>query len=222
MAQRTTAVESKEVQKTIDEINNKSVLSLTFKKVFSDFQEFAYKNNVVVAATGWSIGVATKEVIDSFLFKVILPIFSLLSNLPALLVLRTWFLRLPMASKLMEIVSSLFGSILTWVLTLISTFLILEYVLNRQIVGLKTTISDNEKAAFITSKAQSKDKQIVPVTSEEIRDFKKELIIEKAEEALIKAKSDQSKLTATADIQNIDTFVPFAPINHGFDTFMKQ
>jgi hypothetical protein len=122
----------------------------------------------------------------------LIPLLRLLKELPGLHRLLTW-----LSVSVSTFLASTFGnvaillstavtSILVWVLTIGATFFILEYLLNRQIVGLKTTITDTEKVDFLTAKAKDTDLKIIPSSTFDIQKIETELIQEKAVEARLK------------------------------------
>lgn len=163
-----------EVTATIDEIARTSPLRLFVKKTYSDFQEFMFKNNVIVAATGWSIGVATKEVIEAFLTQVILPMFTAMVHL-----LRVHkALRLPVGS--MAIVNLIY-IVFKWLLIIGCTFFLLEYVLNRRIIGLTSSVSKKDRKDFVESKEATKT-PLVPMSKEQATEIKSEMIKKTIEE----------------------------------------
>jgi large-conductance mechanosensitive channel len=189
------------------ETNNDSTkLSGTFKKVYRDFQEWAYSNEILVAATGFCIGVATKEVIEKILNDIITPLITFLIKLT--------FVQLALddsfASSNLGYVINKFGrllwDIIQWVIIIVMAFLLLEYFLNRKIIGMKSVVKAQNTTDFVKAKAQAKE-NIVP-TKTEIKELEiNEKLEEKAGEKMVKL--DEKKIenvAKTATDTTMDTF----------------
>ena len=121
-------------------------------KFYDEVQSWAYTNSIVVTAGGWTIGTSTYHFIVGLitLFKplqdIIVNIFLYFSKI---LGLKNTGILYGILSFIVKIIT-LFGG---WILTIMITFLLLEYLLNNKIFGLKTNIKENEKTDFIKSKA---------------------------------------------------------------------
>ncbi len=178
----------------------------TYTRILSDFQEFMYSNNVLVAATGWCVGMATKEVIEKVLNHLVLPIihFLLKFNIWHILYLKA----LDHYSKTsMAIIITTFGNLIwdifVWVVVIFLTFLILEYILNRRIIGLKSSVKDDSKTDFVKSKAEAQQ-SIIPVDREEFHKIMKKDEIEKiAGEKLIDAEEKKMEMVAKQPLDEI-------------------
>jgi len=58
------------------------LIDLFFTKFYKDFQEYTYKNKVLVAASGFTIGIATTDLLKSIITDIINPnIIKLVSSL---------------------------------------------------------------------------------------------------------------------------------------------
>jgi large-conductance mechanosensitive channel len=136
-----------------------------FKNVFYDFQEFMFANNVLVIATGWGIGTATKEIIDRLLTDVLMPLLSAMGKFS--LTRHAYNFALKHAAETrMEPVLIAIGNIAwdftKWLTVIALTFILLEYVLNRRIIGLSTTVRQEAKAEFAKAKASAATEKIIP------------------------------------------------------------
>ncbi len=136
-----------------------------FKNMFYDFQEFMFANNVLVIATGWGIGTATKEIIDRLLTDVLMPLLGAMGKFS--LTRHAYNFALKHAAETrMEPVLIALGNIAwdftKWLTVIALTFILLEYVLNRRIIGLSTTVRQEAKAEFAKAKASAATENIIP------------------------------------------------------------
>ena len=111
----------------------------------SEFQEFMFSNSIIVSAAGWAVGVATKEFIQSFLEKSLIPLFLGIGNLFIIAGAKKW---VQQNSVVLTYFWDIIWVFLLWMLTIIFTFIILEYIFNRHIVGMRSQIKDGDKAEF--------------------------------------------------------------------------
>jgi large-conductance mechanosensitive channel len=132
-----------------------NVTTATFR---SEFQEFMFTNGIIVSAAGWAVGVATKEFIQSFLEKSLIPIFLGIGNMFMIVGARNWIQK---NSKVLTYFSEIVWVFLLWFLTILFTFIILEYIFNRHIVGLKTKVKDSDQHEFDQSKIEKFYDQVV-------------------------------------------------------------
>ena len=148
-------------------------INLFLDKFYKDFQEYTYKNQVLIAASGFTIGIATVDLLKGILNDNINPlIVNLFKNLLAIS---------PVAKKYPTIfhylynLTSILWLFIVWILTIFLSFFVIEYLLNRKIIGLSSSIPIEEKKDFIKEKIASKDKNnIIPNEKD-----KKEIAIEK-------------------------------------------
>lgn len=141
-----------------------------------DFQTFGYSNNVIGAATGIAIGSSSKQFVEDSLQLVVLPILIYIVKLFRMHKLHGFVLKYVSQKFLTTLIltaGKLSWTILNWVLTLILTFIIMEYILNRWIIGVKTTIKDGDKLTYIKAKADAKNSDIIP-NQEQIHIIKKQ------------------------------------------------
>jgi large-conductance mechanosensitive channel len=121
-----------------------------FTKFYKDFQEYTYKNKVLVAASGFTIGIATTDLLKSIITDIINPnIIKLVSSLSLIS---------PLAIKYPFVFSIVKGfSNFIWLITIIVSFFVIEYMLNRKIIGLTSNVQDDEQKQFIKEKIISKE-----------------------------------------------------------------
>jgi large-conductance mechanosensitive channel len=181
------------------EPNNKFVG--TFKRFYRDFQEWAYSNEILVAATGFCIGVATKEVIEKMLNDIVTPLFAFIIKL-------TYVHHLVNAEAftssnigyMVKILGKLTWDIMQWVIIIVMAFVLLEYFLNRKIIGMKSVVKTENTKDFVKAKAQAKE-SIVPTRTEMKELEKTEKIEEKAGMKMMKLDEKKIKNVAEAPIK---------------------
>ena len=145
-----------------------------FKNVKSDFQEFMYQNKIVVQGAGFATAFATKDLIESILKKVILP---LIIKIYKFLVVYCSPMHLNSKYKNFEYMWGVVWDVLVWLIVIFLTFLILEYFLNRYVLGMKSNVSQKEKIEFIKSKKDAEESKIIP----DVKSIKKMQKAEKIE-----------------------------------------
>lgn len=141
-----------------------------------DFQTFGYSNNIIGSSTGIAIGGASRSFVEDSLQLIVLPILVYIVQLFRMHKLHGWVLKYvsqTFLTKFIGTMGKLGWTILNWILTLILTFIIMEYILNRWIIGVKTTIKDSDKMTYVKAKADAKTSDIIP-TQEQIHIIKKQ------------------------------------------------
>ena len=121
--------------------------------MYEHFQKFMYTNNVVVAAAGFSIGVITKEFIVNILQNAVLPVvLFFLSQFTVLQKVRTEMFRRAsrwtIAFNVLERTGIIAWLTFTWLATIILTYLVLEHLLNRTIIRMRTHMSPEDERMF--------------------------------------------------------------------------
>lgn len=138
-------------------------IGLLFKKFYSDFQHFIFTNNILITASGFTIGFATNNLINQNL-QLFTPFFASLYNI--LLNIDKCYIGLSNYIALSTFLSSVMMfslNIIVWIFTVFFTFILLEYVMNNQIFGLKSILKESDEKDFIVSKTAAKQKNIIPV-----------------------------------------------------------
>lgn len=123
-----------------------------------------FTNNVLIVATGWGIGTATKDMIERLVKDMVVPIIQWLSKIG--------FINHGY-SRLLEYVSStrwegflnglsnIAWDFMIWIFVIVMTFILLEYILNRWIIGMRTTVPEKASDQFAKAKAAAKE-SIIP------------------------------------------------------------
>tara|TARA_B100000795_G_scaffold242835_1_gene206343 strand:- start:770 stop:1210 length:441 start_codon:yes stop_codon:yes gene_type:complete len=137
-------------------------LDILSKNFYKDFQEYIFKHEVLIAASGFTIGIATSDFIKKLIDEILKPI--------ALTICSFLFGYLSISLKLHPIILyisfklfNLISLILAWLFTIFVAFFVIEYILNRKVVGLSTVILEEDKKEFIAQKIESKkNNNIIP------------------------------------------------------------
>lgn len=122
---------------------------------YHDFQKFMYTNDVVVAASGFSIGAITKEFITGILDQIVLPIVEAIANLSVMRKARKYMygtLHRRFLAAVTDRVTNVLWLAFVWIATIILTFVVLEYVLNMMFLRMRTHMSKKETRLFNEAK----------------------------------------------------------------------
>lgn len=132
-----------------------------YEKTYMDLQTFVFSNGVIIAAAGFTIGVATKEAITKMLEIVIMPVFVWLRSFTAI----QSIMGLPVIIVFLE----LFWTIVIWLVTIFWCFVLLEYFLNKTVFGLATTMTEDKKKDFVISKVEAKTTSLLSASDQDIK-----------------------------------------------------
>ena len=111
-------------------------INKTTLNIYQDFREFAIKHNIIGLATGWVIGISTAQLIRSFVVDIIYPIFG--SNFSVKYkVIKFGNIKINAGNFVLEMIH--------WTLMVLLIFIFVEYIFNRRIIQMKSTIPDNDK-----------------------------------------------------------------------------
>ena len=153
--------------------------NLLIKKFYKDFQEYTFKNQVLIAASGFTIGIATSDFIKNIIDDIFKPLGLLISNY----VINIMSLQVKEYPVIFYILSKIFKFVLlaiSWIFTIFVAFFVIEYILNRKIIGLSSVITDKEKGDFMQQKIESQNKNnIIPNNTDIIELHNEEITIEK-------------------------------------------
>lgn len=143
-------------------------VKLFFDKFNKDFQEYTYKNKVLVAASGFAIGMATtnllSNIVDDILTPAIIKLFTFIITLSPL------YNKYPVLYYIVSKISNFIWLFIVWLLTIFVSFFVIEYILNRKIIGLSSSVNDNEKKEFIKEKILSKENSnILPTEKDKVQ-----------------------------------------------------
>ena len=137
-------------------------IDIIFKKFYKDFQEYIFKHEVLIAASGFTIGIATSDFIKKLIDEILKPIAILIGTF----ILSFFSLSIkqhPIIYYITNKIINLISLVTAWLFTIFVAFFVIEYVLNRKIIGLSTVILDKDKKEFKEQKKESKKKNnIIP------------------------------------------------------------
>ena len=134
-------------------MENTTFINAYITKLFNDIQNWAYANNVVINAGGFTIGYSTYYFITGII-TLITPIFILFGNNISKLANIIGLTKTGYLYIIIKFISEVIIKIIVWLSTILITFILLEYFLNNNILKLKTNIKEIEKKDFIISKAK--------------------------------------------------------------------
>ena len=138
------------------------MLDLFIKKFYKDFQEYTFKNQVLVAASGFAIGITTSDFIKNIIDDIYKPFIIFISSyilklLP--ITKKDYPILFTFIFKFFDLLSIIF----IWLSTIFIAFFVIEYILNRKIIGLSSVMLDKEKDEYLKQKNESKSKNnIIP------------------------------------------------------------
>lgn len=134
--------------------------------IYNNFQEFMFSNKVTTAAAGFAIGAASNTYIQTFLNEIILPT---LINITS--VFENSIKKMsPQLYNFLYIFSKTIWITIVWFVSIFMAYFILEYILNRNIIGISTKLDHNEKANFEKKKKIAKQDSIMKPIAEQIKD----------------------------------------------------
>lgn len=132
---------------------NTTFINAYITKIFNDIQNWAYANNVIINAGGFTIGYSTYYFITGIL-TLITPLLILIGNNISKIASIIGLTKTGYLYILIKFISSIICLVIVWLSTILITFILLEYFLNNKILKLKTNIKQGEKKDFIISKAK--------------------------------------------------------------------
>lgn len=131
------------------------------EKFYKDLQTFIYKNKLLSASSSFIFGMISKDYIDKILNEIILPLFL------SIVSFNTIIKEIEKEYPIIYILLKLVWYTIIWILTIFISFFIIEYILNRNILGLSSTvITKEEKSDYIDMKVDAKVSGIIPDKSE--------------------------------------------------------
>lgn len=152
------------------------ILKLFFDKFYKDFQEYTYKNQVLVAASGFAIGMATTNLLTNIVDKILTP--TIIKLFTFILTLSPLYTKYPILYYIVTKISDFIWLFIVWLLTIFVSFFVIEYILNRKIIGLSSSVKADEKKEFIKEKILSKQSNnILPTIKDKVQiENEKELV----------------------------------------------
>lgn len=153
--------------------------NLFVKKFYKDFQEYTFKNQVLIAASGFTIGITTSDFIKNLINDIFKPIiFYLFSYFVAKMPIN--IKSHPILFNIIFKITNFISLVFIWIFTIFIAFFVIEYILNRKIIGLSSVVLDKEKDDFIKQKIESQNKNNIIPNNTDIQELNyQDTIIEK-------------------------------------------
>ena len=153
--------------------------NLLIKKFYKDFQEYTFKNQVLIAASGFTIGIATSDFIKNIIDDIFKPMGISISSY-AINIMHLQVKEYPVIFYILSKIFNFVLLVISWIFTIFVAFFVIEYILNRKIIGLSSVITDKEKGDFMQQKIESQNKNnIIPNNTDIIELHNEKIIIEK-------------------------------------------
>ena len=133
-----------------------------FDKIYQDprlgIQKYVYRNGVLSSATAFSVGAITKEFLTSLMEEIIFPLVMLVGNalyldkVKGFLMSQAWG---KVIHNIMLRLGKVSWILFVWLSTILLTYFVLEYFMNRYLIGLSSQISEEQRFSFIKSKIEA-------------------------------------------------------------------
>tara|TARA_B110000003_G_C16610222_1_gene519148 strand:+ start:554 stop:1030 length:477 start_codon:yes stop_codon:yes gene_type:complete len=156
------------------------LIELFLTKFYKDFQEYTYKNKVLVAASGFAIGIATTDLLKSIIDDVVSP--NIIKLISSLTLISPLAIKYPIIFNFIKNVSSIIWLFIIWIITIFCSFFVIEYILNRKVIGLSSNVQDDEKKQFIKEKIISKDNNNILPNEKDKINIENDKMLEKLNE----------------------------------------
>jgi large-conductance mechanosensitive channel len=156
------------------------LIELFLTKFYKDFQEYTYKNKVLVAASGFAIGIATTDLLKSIIDDVVSP--NIIKLFSSLTLISPLAIKYPIIFNFIKNVSSIIWLFIIWIITIFCSFFVIEYILNRKVIGLSSNVQDDEKKQFIKEKIISKDNNNILPNEKDKINIENDKMLEKLNE----------------------------------------
>jgi large-conductance mechanosensitive channel len=149
-------------------------VAVVLQKLYSDMQKFYFSKDVVGFAVSVTMGFATRDVILAIVHDVVVPVIKYIANLVKLNVLQLSIAHaidsrgfLPVWKALCKVCHSIF----LWLVLLLFSFLLLEYLVGQTILGFKSgaATDDGKEKEFVMAKVAAKVDPVIPLDQEDMQ-----------------------------------------------------
>lgn len=172
------------------------IIKALITKIYNDIQSWSYTNSVIVNAGGFTIGYSTYYYVTGLL-TLLTPLYIILTKKLESIWKYIGINKTGLIYIIIKFITNIILLTCTWLITLLITFFLLEYVLNIQLLGLKSNIKEKEKKDFIISKTEAQ-------LSESIIENSKKLEKKNEKEFLIGSKILKNEEESFNEINEID------------------
>jgi len=175
------------------------IIDAIITKLYSDIQSWSYTNSVIVNAGGFTIGYSTYYYVTGIL-TLLAPVFIMLKKNVIKFGNKIGINKTGIIYNIINFFINIIILTSTWLITLLITFLLLEYILNIKLLGLKSNIKEDQKKDFIISKTEAKMNEPIIENSKKLeKKNEKELLIgtqilKTEEESLDKLELNEDKI----------------------------
>ena len=153
------------------------IIDAIITKLYRDIQSWSYTNSVIVNAGGFTIGYSTYYYVTGIL-TLLAPVFIMLKKNVIKFGNKIGINKTGIIYNIINFFINIIILTSTWLITLLITFLLLEYVLNIKLLGLKSNIKEDQKKDFIISKTEAKINEPIIENSKKLeKKNEKELLI---------------------------------------------
>jgi len=156
------------------------LIELFLTKFYKDFQEYTFKNKVLVAASGFAIGIATTDLLKSIVNDIVSP--NIIKLFSSLTLISPLAIKYPIIFDFIKNISSIIWLFIIWIITIFCSFFVIEYILNRKVIGLSSNVQDDEKKQFIKEKIISKDNNNILPNEKDKINIENDKMLEKLNE----------------------------------------
>ena len=175
------------------------IIDAIITKLYSDIQSWSYTNSVIVNAGGFTIGYSTYYYVTGIL-TLLAPVFIMLKKNVIKFGNKIGINKTGIIYNIINFFINIIILTSTWLITLLITFLLLEYIVNIKLLGLKSNIKEDQKKDFIISKTEAKMNEPIIENSKKLeKKNEKELLIgtqilKTEEESLDKLELNEDKI----------------------------
>jgi len=156
------------------------LIELFLTKFYKEFQEYTYKNKVLVAASGFAIGIATTDLLKSIVNDIVSP--NIIKLFSSLTLISPLAIKYPIIFNFIKNISSIIWLFIIWIITIFCSFFVIEYILNRKVIGLSSNVQDDEKKQFIKEKIISKNNNNILPNEKDKINIENDKMLEKLNE----------------------------------------
>ena len=156
------------------------LIELFLTKFYKEFQEYTYKNKVLVAASGFAIGIATTDLLKSIVNDIVSP--NIIKLFSSLTLISPLAIKYPIIFNFIKNISSIIWLFIIWIITIFCSFFVIEYILNRKVIGLSSNVQDDEKKQFLKEKIISKNNNNILPNEKDKINIENDKMLEKLNE----------------------------------------
>lgn len=143
-----------------------STIGAIASNFYLELQKYTFTNKLLVTASGFAIGGATKEAIERLMTLVGLPFLTWIAS------------KMTLGRFMSSMTGQVIWTMVVFLFTVVFSIVILEYFINRTLLGMKTVVDSSEFDKYIDSKAEAKAEAIIPLSAREVHQVKQKKEVE--------------------------------------------